>query len=291
MRSRPLRQSHRALAVRPALSLGARSSSATASTTSTTSRFGARIRLARARATLDRLLATRFESIDLSDISAESPTDYFDVEGRNALSGLGLTLTRTTVPFEERFAPSRGTRVEFSAEQVGIFGGDFTFTKLEAEHLLFIPIYEDYLGRRTVITLTTKVGWIPQDGEAPVYERFYMGGRNFRGFEFRSVSPRGVQQDGDPASDPIGGEWLFFFGAQIEQPLWQNVLSGVLFTDTGTVIDDPGFEDYRVSVGAGLRLRIPALSNAPLAFDFALPIVYEDTDRKRTFSFSIDLPF
>lgn len=256
------------------------------------SRYGARLRLARRFGELwTAALAARFESVELSDITATSPIDYFEVEGRNALSGLAVTLTRTTVPFEERFAPSRGTRLEFTAEQVGIFGGDFNFTKLEGEHILFVPIREDYLGRRTVLTFTTRAGYIPQDDEAPVYERFYMGGRSFRGFEFRTVSPRSVQQNGDPSSEPVGGEWLFFFGAQIEQPLWQNVLSGVLFVDTGTVVDDPGFEDYRVSVGAGVRLRIPALSNAPLAFDFGIPIVSEETDQQRTFSFSIDLPF
>lgn len=256
------------------------------------SRYGGRLRLARRFGTLwTSALTFRAESIELSDINPTSPVDFFEVEGRNMLTGLGLSLTRSTIPFEERFTPSRGTYLELRAEQVGILGGDFNFTKLEAEHTLYVPLSEDFLGRRTVLSVNTKVGYIVQDDEAPVYERFYMGGRSFRGFEFRTVSPRSVQQNGDPSSEPVGGEWLFFFGLQLEQPLWQNILSGVVFVDSGTVVNDPGFEDYRVSIGAGVRLRIPALSNAPLAFDFGIPVVSEDTDQQRTFSFSIDLPF
>ena len=35
----------------------------------------------------------------------------------------------------------------------------------------------------------------------------------------------------------------------------------------------------------------PALSPAPLAFDFGFPIVKEDDDEERLFTFTIDLPF
>jgi len=256
------------------------------------SRYGGRLRLGRRFGDLwTAAVNLRAESVGLSDIEPDAPVDFFDVEDRNLLTGLGVSLIRTTVPFEERFTPTRGTRLELSAEQVGALGGDFDFSKLEAEHTLWIPIMEDYLGRRTVLSFRTRAGYIPQSDEAPTYERYYMGGRNFRGFEFRTVSPRSVQQNGQPADEPVGGEWLFFFGVELEQPLWQNVLSGVVFLDTGTVTDDLGFDDYRVSAGFGIRLRIPALSNAPLAFDFGFPIQKQEGDEERLFSFSIDLPF
>jgi outer membrane protein insertion porin family len=256
------------------------------------SRYGGRARLGRRFGDLwTAAVNLRAESIELSDIDEDAPVDFFEVADRSLLTGLGVSLTRTTVPFEERFTPSRGTRLELSAEQVGALGGDFDFTKLEAEHILWLPIMEDYLGRRTVLSFKTRVGYIPQSGEAPTYERFYLGGRNFRGFEFRTISPRSVQQNGDPSDEPVGGEWLFFFGIELEQPIWQNMLSGVLFLDTGTVTNDPGLDDYRSSAGFGFRLRIPALSNAPLAFDFGFPIQKQTGDEERLFSFSIDLPF
>jgi outer membrane protein insertion porin family len=57
------------------------------------------------------------------------------------------------------------------------------------------------------------------------------------------------------------------------------------------VTDEVGLEDYRVSVGIGIRLYIPQFGPAPLAFDFAVPIVKEETDESQTFSFSAEIPF
>ena len=51
--------------------------------------------------------------------------------------------------------------------------------------------------------------------------------------------------------------------------------------------DDVAFEDFRASVGAGLRVSVPALGPVPLAFDWAVPIVDQDTDDRQIFSFYI----
>ena len=65
----------------------------------------------------------------------------------------------------------------------------------------------------------------------------------------------------------------------------------MFFCDSGTVVNSPSLDDYRVSIGTGVRLHIPALGQAPLAFDFGIPIVKQDDDEKKTFSFSVQLPF
>ena len=58
------------------------------------------------------------------------------------------------------------------------------------------------------------------------------------------------------------------------------------------VVDpDVDFGDYRVAVGTGLRLKIPAFGQAPLAFDVAFPILKQDGDETRAFSFDIAVPF
>jgi outer membrane protein insertion porin family len=41
----------------------------------------------------------------------------------------------------------------------------------------------------------------------------------------------------------------------------------------------------------GFRLHIPALGQAPLAFDFGFPVVKQESDKKKMFSFSVQLPF
>lgn len=70
---------------------------------------------------------------------------------------------------------------------------------------------------------------------------------------------------------PIGGNFLFFAGAQYEIPIMGEFLSVVTFVDSGTVNDDAWLAQYRVGVGAGLRIFIPQFGQAPIALDFAYP--------------------
>ncbi len=233
-------------------------------------------------------VSLRIDQIQLSDIEASRPVDVFAVADSKTLFGISASLNRTTL--DDRIRPTKGSRTSLRIEQVT---GDFEFTKVETKHSLFIPIREDYLGRATVLNIVTSLGYIPQGrADVPTYERFYLGGQNFRGFDFRTVSPKGIRNDNGMASDdPIGGNWQFFLGAQVEQPIYEDILSVVAFVDSGTVTFDAGFDDYRVSIGFGFRFHIPTLSPAPLAFDFGFPIMKEDDDETRLFTFTVDLPF
>jgi len=233
----------------------------------------------------------RVESINLSNIEPDRPVDVFEVENAHLLTSIGISLTRSTLDDELR--PSKGSKIEVGFDQVGALGGDFNYNVLHGEHQIFIKLNEDFLGRKTVLSFNTKASYVPQgQSEVPVYERFYMGGQNFRGFNYRGVSPVGIRNDTKTmGADPVGGTWLFFWGAQINQPILEEAVSLVGFVDTGTVQEDFGFDEYRVSVGFGIRLYIPQLSAAPLAFDFGFPVMSQDTDRERVFSFSVDLPF
>ncbi|RMH11340.1 MAG: outer membrane protein assembly factor BamA [Planctomycetota bacterium] len=255
-------------------------------------RFGGRFSIGRRFGTRwSGALNLRIESVDLTNILPDRPTDVFAVADRNAVTAIGFALGRTSI--DNRFRPTRGSASTINIEQVGALGGDFTFTKLNADHTVFIPIFEDYLDRRTVLSFKTQIGYIPQGrSETPTYERFYLGGQTFRGFQFRSVSPKGIRNDTGVMSDqPVGGTWLFFAGAEIQQPIFEEIFSLVGFIDTGTVTFEPGFDDYRVSVGMGMRFSIPQLSPAPLAFDFGFPIKKGPRDESRAFTFSIDVPF
>ncbi len=252
--------------------------------------FGTRIALGRRFGTRWRGgFNLRAESVDISEISEDSAVDFFEIEGQNTTTGIGFGMNRSTLG--AGFRPTRGTVTDIEVEQVGALGGDFDFTKITFDHTAYFPVWEDFLGRKTVVSVKGRIGWIPQDDEAPVFERFFLGGRTFRGFDFRGVGPNGVDQDGNPTDDKVGDDWLAFLGAQVERPLFRDVIAVVGFVDSGTITNDPGFEDWRVSVGVGIRLYIPQIGPAPLAFDFGFPIVKEDDDEERLFSFSIDLPF
>lgn len=253
-------------------------------------RWGGRLRLGRRLGEIWRGdVFTRYHSINLHDIDVDAPRDVFAVQDEKIVTGLGFSLVRST--FDNGINPSKGTRIELSVEQIGALGGDFDFTRLNAGHTFIVTIDEDFLGRKSLITFKTDIGY-QFGGTTPTYERFYLGGRSLRGFDYRTVSPKGIKNNtGLVGTDPVGGDWLFAWGAQYSFPMVDQYIGGVFFVDTGTVTNDPGFEQYRVAVGTGLRLFIPQFGQAPLAFDLAWPIALQDGDQKRLFSFSIQLPY
>lgn len=232
----------------------------------------------------------RIEGIDLSGFSADAPRDYFQSQEVELLTSLGLTLSRTSV--DRGIYPTSGSKAELGVEQF-FSPGDATFTALRASYGRYLKVSEDVLGRATTLLARVDARFIPGDEDtAPYYERWFLGGQNFRGFALRGASPVGVRNDnGQVGDDPVGGNWSFFAGLELTQPIYDETVAGVLFIDSGTVERDFGFDDYRVSVGFGLRIFIEQLSGVPLAFDFGFPIEKEPTDRERLFSFSIDLPF
>lgn len=252
-------------------------------------RFGTRLGIGRRFGTRwNGSMAFRFDSVALSDIRADRPVDVFEVRDRSNFFGFGPSLARTSI--DRLFLPNRGSRTEFSVEQVV---GDFTFNTIRAEHTAYIPLREDFLGRATVLKVEGRVAYQPQgEDDVPTYERLYLGGASFRGFDFRTVSPKGIRNDTlEQGDDPVGGTWLLFTGLEIRQPIYEEILHLVGFVDMGTVTNDPGIEDWRISAGFGVRFSIPQLSPAPIALDFGFPLVRERGDERRVFTFSVDLPF
>jgi len=190
----------------------------------------------------------RVENIEIEELESDATMDLFDVEGESFLTAVGIDLSRTTI--DNIFRPTKGTRTRFGVQQFGALGGDFEFTKLNFSHSLFLTVDEDFLGRETVLTVETRIGYIPQENEAPIFERFYLGGRTLRGFEFRGVGPVGIRQDnGMIGDDHVGGEFSFFFGLEIQKPVYRNLVAVVGFIDSGALNNEVSFDDYRVSVG------------------------------------------
>jgi outer membrane protein insertion porin family len=237
----------------------------------------------------DLALTGKFERVELDDIDPAAPVDYFAAAGPDDLTSLRASLVRSTVTTINR--PGEGSRTELSWEQFGAIGGDYTFSKVDAEYTVFLTMRRDFLGRASILKLNARAGYIFGSDDAPPYERFYLGGRSFRGFEFRTISPKGINRSGRQTDDPVGGDWLVFLGAQYEVPLLAEALTGVVFLDSGTVVDDVGFEDYRVSAGFGVRIYIQQFGPVPIAFDFGFPLREEDGDDTEVFSFSAELPF
>ncbi len=172
--------------------------------------------------------------------------------------------------------PTSGSVIDVGAEQVL---GDYQFPIGTAEYSGYFTVYQRKDGSgKHVVALRSQVA--VEGGNAPVFERFYAGGfRSLRGFTFRGVGPYENFLN-------VGGTFAFLNTLEYQLPLLaSDKLWFVTFVDHGTVERDVSIRDYRVSVGAGLRIVVPALGPLPIALDFAYPITKGPFDQKQVFSF------
>lgn len=231
-----------------------------------------------------------WQRIELSQFDVDTPVEVAADAGPTNLPTVGVNLVRSTL--DNFTKPTSGTRITLGLRQV--FGdGGANFTNANAGFVTYFTVDEDFMGRKSTLRLSTDVGYI-FGGDSPVYEKYYLGGRSFRGFEFRTISPKAtgtIAAPTTPSNQPIGGDFLFFTGLQYEVPIFDKFISGVAFVDSGTVNATAGLEAYRLSVGVGIRLSLPQLGPAPIALDFGFPILEQEEDLNQLISFSADVPF
>jgi outer membrane protein insertion porin family len=230
----------------------------------------------------------RIEDVSLHALDADDPTDYFKVQDPHLVSGFGIQFSRSSV--DNVTFPTKGNRIQFGLDQ---FVGDFNYNILHADYATYLKLSEDVLGHATTMQVSTSTAWMPQSADqVPFYERKYLGGENFRGFDYRGIGPVGIRNDnGLPSDQHVGGTFSFFAGAEVRQPIYEDIVSLVGFVDTGTIDNGISFSNYRVSVGVGVRVVVPQISPLPFAFDFGFPVLKESTDKTRIFTFTVDVPF
>ncbi|MGD9126277.1 MAG: BamA/TamA family outer membrane protein [Planctomycetia bacterium] len=224
----------------------------------------------------------RGERIDLYNIPTLSPQELTDAAGRNSLYGFSARLAHNTR--DSSFMPTEGHLIELGVEQVI---GTYKYPKIDLDIRQYFMLRErpDGSGRH-VLSLNARAGWSGDD--TPIYDHYFAGGfSTIRGFDYRGASPY------DAATGVfVGGQFQMLASAEYLFPITaDDMLRGVVFCDTGTVqrtIDD-WTDKYRVAPGFGLRITVPAMGPAPIALDFAFPVVKEDSDWVETFSFWVGM--
>ncbi|MCC6423982.1 MAG: BamA/TamA family outer membrane protein [Phycisphaerales bacterium] len=227
------------------------------------------------------LITLRGEDVKIKGI--EQPPirarEIVALNGHSTFTSAAFQLRRDTTV--GGMLPYGGSTSVIGIEQYGALGGEFSFPKLTGGIDSYFTLYEDLLDRKTILGLHFDTGWIPTN-DAPFFERFYGGGiGSVRGFQYRGISPRGGR-----AEDPVGGNFMLAGSVELSFPLAGDMLRGVVFTDAGTVEKDVRISTIRSSIGAGIRLVVPFLGNAPIALDFAYPITKDDQDEVQYISFS-----
>jgi outer membrane protein insertion porin family len=216
------------------------------------------------------------QNVEISNPRVLGVSELDDVLGDNQLYTGEFRLTHDTR--DSPFQPAEGHFFEFGYEKAF---GDFDYSRFEVENRNYLLLAQraDGSGKQT-ISLGTRLGFSGE--ETPLFENYFAGGYStLRGFDFRGASPveSGVQ---------VGGRFQWLNTLEYMFPITaDDAFRGVAFVDFGTVERDIEInkENFRVAPGLGLRISIPMLGPAPLAFDFAYPVTKADTDDKRIFSF------
>jgi outer membrane protein insertion porin family len=214
----------------------------------------------------------------------DTAQEILNERGAHYLSSVKVAVVRDTT--NSYSFPTVGSRASLSVEQYGVLGGEVGITKVEAGFNWYTTLYTDLFDRKTVLALRNDVGAIVA-GDSPTYERYYLGGiGNLRGFHFRGLGPHN-----GPRNDPVGGDFSWNTTAEVNFPIYEDLIRGVVFVDVGTVESDLTISKIRSDAGAGVRLTLPFLGGLPIAIDLAYPISRKDGDRTQVFSIALGLPF
>jgi outer membrane protein assembly complex protein YaeT len=219
----------------------------------------------------------RAENVTVYNVSAGAPPTYTQAEGDNLLVGFRGGVMRDTR--DSFLRPTEGNLFEASFEEVV---GTNVYPLVNASFSQYFTTYQRADGSgRHVLAINNQFGWAGTN--TPVYERYFGGGyRSIRGFQFRGVGP-------DVNGFKTGGDFMYVNSVEYQVPVQaRDSIYVVGFVDSGTVtsrIDQ--IDDYRVSVGFGLRFVIPMMGPLPIALDFGFPIVKGPRDNEQVFNFSM----
>lgn len=219
----------------------------------------------------------RLENVDVFNPSVANPPPLL----KEALGSSFLSTGLFSIAHDTRdspFMPSQGHHAEVTFEQAF---GEFKYSRVDAEARQYFTTYQRADGGgKHILSMRGEVAWTGSD--TPIFERFYAGGfQSFRGFYFRGVSPvqNGVY---------VGGDWMVLGSIEYQVPVLANeMVKVVTFSDFGTVTDKASLSDFRISVGAGLRVTVPMMGPTPIALDWAVPLAKDPTDKTQLFSFYI----
>ncbi len=271
-------------------------------------------------------LGPRLEVVDISDIDDEAKdsitgesTDFAKDEGRHTRQVLEAALIYNDV--DSLFEPTDGFTSRLRVENVGgPLGGDVDAVRAQWNAEWFTPLGEDDDGNIRVLNPRLSVGVVEatgSDDELPFFENFFVGGGSgpfaVRGFDFQGVGPHqqtrkisggGVVLDKD-RGNAVGGQLAAVASLEAIFPLVtdyntfrdrdETIMKGVLFVDAGNLVEDTSWSDLtsdvRLSTGAGVRLRLPALGGITIKMDWAFVLSEQDVDETRPFSFELSRRF
>ena len=226
------------------------------------------------------------ERQEITDVDNNASILVKEEEGKALESTVSQELTFSTV--DNRFDPRDGTLLRLRNEFSGL-GGDVRFAKSSVRGAYYYPVTDNW-----TLSVRGETGGIVGLGQnTRISDRYFIGGRNLRGFAFAGVGPRDVA-----ANDSLGGNYFYTGTLEVAFPLISPDslnIRGRVFTDIGaawgldkttaTVQDE---SSPRVSAGVGITWQSPF---GPIVIDLGLAILKEDFDETELVNFNFGTQF
>lgn len=240
---------------------------------------------------------------EVGGLDDDAPPDAALVEGWSFVSAARARLRYDDQRIDAHLRlPVAGFRGVASFEVAGgPFGGSFDLWRAEIDVEQRFHLADWPFARPQVLAIRARAAVVRGYGRSdavPLFERYYAGGRGtLRGFEVRSLGPR-------QRGDPVGGEVRLLGSVVYSVPLlvlddtydpgWRGeILRLVTFLEAANLARTPGelrLDETRVSVGAGLRVRLPYLGQ-PLGVDLGYAVRSRRGDDREVFSITLGFSF
>ncbi len=217
--------------------------------------------------------------------TATSATSVTGENGKSLLkSAVSYTIGKDTR--DNRFDPTEGFFTEISETLSGV-GGDVNFLRSNFRG----GYYKPYLFKSLVFGVKGRLGHISGLGDDVTQsERFFLGGRDVRGFDSNGIGPRDTGSGG-----AVGGNNIYSGTVEIVSNLGVTKDAGLrwtVFSDFGSVwatdfpsgVTKPDEQAMRSSLGFGILWNTVI---GPLSFYWAKPLAEQSHDNTKTFQFSI----
>lgn len=232
----------------------------------------------------------KYEYASTTSTQKNSTASSVTGEEDKTLRGSSLTYRLGRSTLNNRFDPTEGSLAEITETYSGL-GGNVDFLKSE----LALGYYKPFMFNRLIFGLRSRVGNVNGLGEKITQSnRFFIGGRQVRGFEGGGIGPRD-----ETTLSAVGGNNMYSGSAEIVSSIGFSKDLGLrwtVFSDVGSTWDTDfetgvlGANDsaMRQSVGFGL-LWDTAIG--PLSFYWADAVSKQSYDKVKRFQFNIGTRF
>ncbi len=242
------------------------------------------------------LIKYSYKDKKISNIDPAASVTIQNLKGRFINSSISHSVSLDKR--DSRFNPKNGYYGRITQTYAGV-GGDIDYLKQEGNASYYIPVVNESF----ILKFSGRFGYIDGLGQdIKSNDNFFLGGNNFRGFEYAGLGPRTiVSNDSAVGGNALGGRLYYVSTTEFKFPLGlpkELGINAALFHDIGTLklVDEFNKQNAQIADDGSIRssygLSIVWSSPlGPIRLDFSKVDKAEVYDRTEAFRFSFGTTF